>query len=97
MWNERRTIVQALSSQTHNKRVREKAWEHCHQLRSEKWRLPHSSHHLVTRDQHYFNATNIVNVSEWNKNIASALSRGLDQIKSFRVIREFLSRATAGA
>ena len=89
MWNERCTIVQALRDSTHEKRMRDKAFDYCKSLKKEKWRLPHDCRHLLSRDEYYFQNTTSLNVQEWNRNIAVALRRGHTQLSVYRDIREF--------
>ena len=89
MWNERCTIVQTINNSTYEVRMRRKAIEYCKQIRGEKWKLPHDSRHLLERDEYYFQNTNLLNIHEWNMNIATALSRGTSQLSLYRDIREF--------
>ena len=89
MWNERCTIVQVLKDSTYDTRLREQAWKYYQQLRNEKWRIPHDSRHLLDRDEYYFRRTNVLNIQEWNSNIATAITRGTSQLSTYRDICEF--------
>ena len=89
MWNERCTITQTINDSTYETRMRQQAMEYCMKIRKEKWKLPHDSRHLLNRDDYYFQNTNLLNICEWNTNIAAALSRGTSQLSIYRDIREF--------
>ena len=89
MWNERCTIVQALNDSTYEIRSREQAWQYCKQLSQEKWRIPHDSYYLLNRTEYYFQTTNMLNIKEWNANIATAIARGSSQLSVYQDIRKF--------
>ena len=68
--------------------MRDKSFDYCVQLRTERWRLPHDSRHLLNRDAHYFQTTPMLNIREWNKSVQSALQRSGTQISIFQDIRK---------
>ena len=74
-YKERCTIVAAEGQSDYEKSIRSKAKILRDDIMTNQWKVPGDSNHLIDRSDRFFSHGNILSITEWTKNVSTAMER----------------------
>ena len=80
-YKERCTIIAAETKSAHEQHIRHKAMELLQDVKNNKWKITHDVSHLTDRTANFFEYGNITNITEWTKNMTTAIERSMRRTK----------------
>ena len=80
-YKERCSIIAAESQNAYDQHTRERALVMFEDIRTNTWKIPPDSIHLLIRSKYFFENGNINNITEWMKNVRGAITRGNKKAK----------------
>ena len=80
-YKERYTIIAAETKSAHEQHIRHKAMELLQDVKNNKWKITHDVSHLTDRTANFFEYGNITNITEWTKNMTTAIERSTRRTK----------------